>query len=126
MITNIMFVDFKFLYFLYYLSNLLDLLSSFNIIIFISSILLLSLPLIYLSGNIDRVVKGIFTGIGIGIGKLAVDTVASGSNTSGDSTKNNGGSSNTNSTGGKSDSGSSSGGSDNTNSGGSNDSSKSS
>jgi hypothetical protein len=103
LLSNFMFFNFNSLLLLEIYSNVVELLSPINIVIFISSISLITLPLIYLSGHAERLVKGIVTGIGIGIGKLAVDNIAKGSNTSGASSNNVG--SNTNSNSGSSSSG---------------------
>ena len=82
-------------------------------LILISSISLIFLPLVLFSVS-EKIVKGFFTGIGIGIGKAAVDKVLESTTGSGDSTKgSNAGSSNT----GSSNSGSSNSGSSNSGSG---------
>jgi hypothetical protein len=98
LLTNFMFPEFNSLLFLpggINLSTVIELFNPINTIILISSISILLLPFIIFS-NAERFVRGIFTGAGIGIGKLVVFALASSSssssssNTSGDSTPNSG------------------------------------
>lgn len=120
LLTNFMFPEFNSLFFLINLSTVIEFFNPINTIIFISSISILLLPFIHFS-NTEKLIRGVFTGVGIGLGKYGIDAILGNSNTSGDSRRNTGNNNGTSNTGGgTNNSGSSNNGGGTDNSGSSN------
>lgn len=78
MFLNNLYFDFNFSFLLYICGLLTDLISS-DVLIILGSVVIISLPLVYLSGQAGNLIgKGFLTGLGIAGGKYVGDKIIAG------------------------------------------------